>query len=110
MYKELVKYLYIVVIAGLIVTTIYFLISLGKLGKNALTTNNKLKNLNKDIDKTKSKVDEISKSRDSYEFFITIYGFISLIKGIFSFKKNKPTAKTIAKTVVKGAKQINKII
>lgn len=105
------KYVFIVIIIALVIALIAMFVVLGKLMKKLAITNSKVEKLNTNINEAKQKKEAISKTKDSWSFFASIFIIISVLKETMNdYKDTKKRKRNIAKSFTKTcAKNISKI-
>lgn len=108
--KIFVKYLYIIVIIGLVIVLAIFIKELiGFLKKLSKIDTTKL---TKNVETINNKVNDIEETKKSWKFFLKIYIISSIIKEIFEDLKKgskKVVAASIAKTAIKNVGKIKNI-
>lgn len=111
---EKIKYIYIPVIICLIIVFIMFIYALAILMKKAAGLNKNIDSLKNNIGIANNKVEEIKKTKESWQFFATIYIVYSVLKETIKDYKNsslltKGLAKSFTKTCIKNASRLSKI-
>lgn len=111
---ENIKYIYIPVIIVLIIVLIIFIKSLAKLMKKTAGLNDNINKLKNNIDIANNKVEDIKQTKQSWQFFFTIYIVYSILKETVkdykkSSKHSRGIAKSFSKTCVKNASKLSKI-
>lgn len=101
--QTLTKYLYILVITGLIIVLIYFFIELSKIKKTMKPINKDVESIKNHLANIKEKEEQIEHAKDvSLPFFLKTYAILSLSKIVFKdFLNTNPQNRNLKKSVKK---------
>ena len=108
------KYIYIVLIAVIIIELIYLITRLFALKKELDKLGIEIDSVENNLDKVKEHMEAIEKTKDSWKFFLSLYLILSILKMtkkeyIKSKKPDKTYLKTLAMVYAKNISTINKI-
>jgi len=104
------KYVYILLIAVLLVTVIVFIINLVKMMKEIALTADKTTGITSTVESSKSKIDYIKNTENSWSFFISLFVVMTIIKETFKYKRrNDSLSRSFARSCIRHSSQITKI-
>ena len=104
------KYVYIVLILGLVAALIAFLKSLMKTIRNISDTAQGASSVSVHIGQTNEKLSAIKESGDSYKFFLSLLAIFVIIKETFKYAKSeKSLSKSFRKAFMRHTASFTKI-
>lgn len=111
---EAMKYIYIVIVIALIVVFVLLIKQLVKLMKKAAGLNDNIDKLNNNISRVNDKVEDIKQTKESWQFFATVYIVYSILKETMKDYKSssiltRGIAKSFTKTCAKNVSKLSKI-
>ena len=108
------KYIYIILIAVIVIELIYLITRLFALKKELDKLGIELESIENNLNEVKEHMETIGKTKDSWKFFLSLYLILSILKMTKKeYRKSKNPDKTYLKTLAmvcaKNISTINKI-
>ena len=105
-----IVFLYVFLISAIIALLADLIIHLIKTMKYANQTGDGINKISEDIDQTSKKLETISASKDSWSFFLAVYGIYLILKETLKYRKSeRSVSRSFAKACVKQFTRVRKI-